>query len=55
MFLPVVKHFSIQILLMLVAKYDLELDQLDVKTTFLHDDLDEIYMTEPVGFKTVGQ
>ena len=50
-FSPVVKHSSIRILLALVAQYALELDQLDVKMTFLHGDLDEeIYMTQPLGF-----
>lgn len=45
-FSPVVKHSSIRILLALVAQYDLELIQIDVKTTFLHGDLkEEIYMT----------
>jgi len=49
----VVKHSSIWILLTLVAQYELKLDQLDVKTTFLHDDLDEeIYMSQPSEFKT---
>ena len=37
----VVKHSSIHILLALVAQYELDLDQLDVKTAFLHGDLDE--------------
>ena len=41
----VVKHFSIHFLLALVAQFDLELAQLDVKITFLHGDLEEkIYM-----------
>jgi len=43
-FSPVVKYSSIRILLALVTQYDLELDQLDVKS--LHGDLnEEIYMT----------
>ena len=40
-FSPVVKHSSICILLALVAQNELDLDQLDVKTAFLHDDLEE--------------
>ena len=45
-FSPVVKHSLIQILLALVTQYELELDQLDVKTAFLHGDLEEkIYMS----------
>jgi len=45
-FSPVVKHSHIRILLALAAQYDYELDQLNVKTTFLHSDLEEeIYMT----------
>ena len=52
-FSPIVKHYSI---LILVAWYDLELNQLDVKTAFLHGDLDEeIFMTQPVGFKDTGK
>ena len=55
-FSPVVKHSSIRILLALVAQYELELDQLDMKTAFLHGDLDEeIYMSQPMGFKTIGK
>ncbi|KAG8492016.1 hypothetical protein CXB51_015329 [Gossypium anomalum] len=56
MFSPVVKHSSIQILLALVAQYDLELVQLDVKTVFLHGNLEEeIYMTQLDGFKVAGK
>ena len=44
----VVKLVSIRIVLALVALFDLELEQLDVKTTFLHGDLDdEIFMEQP--------
>ncbi|KAE8717034.1 cytochrome P450 71A9-like [Hibiscus syriacus] len=54
-FSPVVKYSSIRILLALVAQLNLELAQLDVKTTFLHDDLEEeIYMTQPEGYKDNG-
>jgi len=55
-FLPIVKHSSIQILLTLEAQYELELDQLDVKTAFLRGDLEEkIYMSQLTGFTTVGK
>lgn len=43
-FSPVVKHSSIHIILV-VARLNLELEQLDIKTAFLHGDLEEeIYM-----------
>jgi len=55
-FSPIVKHSSIRILLALVAQNELDLDQLDVKTAFLHGDLEEeIYMTQPTGYKTAGK
>ena len=55
-FSPVVKHSSIRILLALVAQLNLELVQLDVKTIFLHRDLEEeIHMTQPEGFKVDGK
>ena len=51
-FSPVVKHCSIRIILGLVNQYDLELEQLDVKTAFLHGNLKEtIYMNQPEGFE----
>ncbi|KAG8503607.1 hypothetical protein CXB51_001802 [Gossypium anomalum] len=50
-FSPVVKHSSIRALLGIVAMHDLELEQLDVKTTFLYGELEEdIYMQQPEGF-----
>ena len=43
-FYPVVKHTSIRMLFAIVTEFDLELEQMDVKT-FLHADLEEkIYM-----------
>ena len=40
----------------MVAQFDLELEQMDVKTAFLHGDLNEtIYMAQPEGFKEVGK
>ena len=44
-FSPVVKHSSIRIFFGIVAMRDLELEQLDVKTVFVHGELEEeIYM-----------
>lgn len=46
----VVKHYWIRTLLVMVAFHDLELEQLDVKTDFLHGDMEEtIYMCQPDG------
>ena len=43
-------------MLALVAQYELELDQLDVKTAFFNGDLKEnIYMSQPMEFKTAGK
>lgn len=53
---PVVKHSSILILLALITQFNLDLEQLDANTIFLHSDLDEeIYMTQQMGFNTVGK
>ena len=40
-FSPVVKHTYIRVSLALVAVWNLHLEQLGVKTAFLHRDLDE--------------
>lgn len=52
----VVKHSYIRVLLALVALFDLELEQLDVKTAFLHGELEEtIYMHQLEGFIVEGK
>ncbi|KAL4317979.1 hypothetical protein GQ457_18G008540 [Hibiscus cannabinus] len=54
-FSPVVRHTSIRAVLALVASSDLHLEQMDVKTAFLHGDLEEqIYMQQPEGFTQSG-
>jgi len=55
-FSPVVKLTTIRVILRLVAAANLYLEQLDVKTAFLHSDLDEeIYMKQLVGFIEEGK
>nr|AAR87163.1 putative polyprotein [Oryza sativa Japonica Group]AAU89150.1 integrase core domain containing protein [Oryza sativa Japonica Group]ABF98081.1 retrotransposon protein, putative, Ty1-copia subclass [Oryza sativa Japonica Group] len=55
-FSPVVKHSSIRTFFSIVTMHDLELEQLDVKTTFLHGELEEeIYMDQPEGFIVPGK
>jgi hypothetical protein len=40
----------------LVAHYNLELHQMDVKTTFLNEDwLENVYMEQPKGFTIKGK
>jgi hypothetical protein len=50
-FSPVSSKDSFKIIIALMAHYDLELHQIDVKMTFLNGDLYEsVYMTQPKGF-----
>ena len=47
---------SIRVILRLTTSLDLELEQLDVKTAFLHGDLEEeIYMDQPERFEEAGK
>ena len=51
-----VKHSSIRAFLEIMAFHDYELEQLDVKTTFLHRELEgDIYMQQPKGFTVSGK
>nr|GEV31849.1 zinc finger, CCHC-type [Tanacetum cinerariifolium] len=51
-FSHVVRHTSIRVILSLIACEDYELKQLDVKTAFLHGNLEEtIYMRHPPSFE----
>ena len=54
-FSPIVKMSTIKLVLRMVAIENLHLEQLDVKTAFLHGDLQEdIYMSQPEGFIVQG-
>ena len=49
-FFPVIRHTSIRMALSLVAYFDMELEQMDVKTTFLLGELEKtVYMVQPEG------
>ena len=53
---PVTIITSIRMLIAIASLYDLEIYQMDVKTTFLNGDLDEeIYMGQPEGFSILGK
>lgn len=55
-FAPVVKHVSIRLMLSAVVQHDLELEQLDVKTAFLHRVLKErVFMEQPEGYIKKGK
>jgi hypothetical protein len=53
---PVAKVASVRIIMVVAARLDLELHQLDIKTAFLNGDLkEEIYMDQPDGLQIKGQ
>ena len=55
-FSPVVKHRTITLMLSVVAQFNMELEQMDVKTAFLYGELKEtIFMRQPEGFEVKGK
>lgn len=55
-FSSVVNYRSIRMLLAMVARFDLELEQMDVKISFLYGDLNEmILMKQPEGYEEKGK
>ena len=50
-----VRHTSIRTMLSMVVYFDMKLEQMDIKTTFLHGELEEtVYMLQPEGFTQHG-
>ena len=55
-FSPVSTKDSLRIIMAIVAHFDLELNQMDVRTAFLNGDLfEDVYMTQPIGFEKSGK
>ena len=47
---------SLPIIMVIFTYFDLELHQMDVRTTFLNGDLvEDVYMSQPTGFEDVGK
>ena len=47
---------SLRIIMDIVAHFDLDLHQMDVKKTFLNGDLvEDVYMSQPTSFEEVGK
>ena len=53
---PVSTKDFLCIIMSIVAYFDLELHQMNVRTTFLNGDLvDDVYMSQPIAFEEVGK
>ena len=47
---------SLRIIMAIVAHFDLEFHQMDVRTDFLNGDLvEDVYMSQPIGFEEDGK
>ena len=47
---------SLRIIMVIVVHFDLKLHEMDVRTTFLNEDLvEDVYMSQPIGFEEVGK
>ena len=55
-FPPVSTNYSLCIIMDIMAHFDLELHQMDVRIAFLNGDLvKDAYMSQPIGFEEVGK
>ena len=55
-FSPVFPKDSLSIIMAIVAHFDLELQHMDVRTTFVNGDLvEDVYMSQPTSFEEVGK
>ena len=47
---------SLHIIMAMLVRFDLELHQMDVRTSFLNGDLvEDVYMSQPTGLEEVGK
>ena len=55
-FSPIIRLTIIRVVWTICVAFDLHFKQLDVKTIFLHEELEEeVYMLQPKGFKEQGK
>ncbi|NBX98326.1 hypothetical protein EBQ81_05715, partial [bacterium] len=55
-FAPVAKLSTVRLLFAIATHHDLEVDQMDITSAFLHGDIDnEIYIEQPEGYVVEGQ
>ena len=53
---PLSTKDSLRIIMPIVAHFDLELHHMDMRTTFLNEDLvEDVYMSQPFGSEEAGK